>query len=418
MQHLLRRLRAAEQLLVLCGSTFLVMVGQGVVSPVLPLYARDFGVSTAMVGLTLTVFALARLLLNFPAGLIADRFGRRILLIGGPILTSVGMIGSGLADDIWTLLLWRFVAGAGSAFYMSGALIYLIDIARPDQRARFVAINQYALSLGVTIGPGIGGLLAERYGLSMPFHFVGVTAIGTAIYASIRLPETRKLAQEAARAEQDNGSDISIRTFAVSRRFIAIAFVAMTIFMVRAGRGTLLPLHAENTIGWGPGKIGLLFTATGIMTLFTLMPAAWAADHMGRRVVIIFSGVAAGLGAMVIAASSGVGIFIAGNILLTLGSGTAGPAPAAYIADIAPARIRGACIALYRSAGDVGFMIAPVALGALSDITSIPVALRVVGLLVALAGIGFAVSTRHDPASGRQINRSDSTRRRHPRGQS
>ena len=118
------------------------MAGQGVVGPVVPLYARDFGVSASVVGLTLTVFALARLILNVPAGLIADRFGRRVLLIGGPILTSIGMFGSGFANGIGSLLIWRFVAGAGSALYMSGALIYLIDIAPPDRRARYVATNQ------------------------------------------------------------------------------------------------------------------------------------------------------------------------------------------------------------------------------------------------------------------------------------
>ncbi len=122
MTALLQRLRASEELIILCGATFLVMAGQGVVSPVIPLYAKDFGVSAAAVGLTLTVFALARLIVNVPAGMIADRFGRRVLLVGGPMITSVGMIGSGLADSIGELLLWRFVAGAGSAFYMSGAM--------------------------------------------------------------------------------------------------------------------------------------------------------------------------------------------------------------------------------------------------------------------------------------------------------
>ena len=101
------RLREAEKLLVLCFATFMVMAGQGVGGPVLPLYARDFGVSTTVVGLTLTVFALARLILNVPAGLIADRFGRRILLVGGPILTSIGMFGSGFANNISSLLMPR-----------------------------------------------------------------------------------------------------------------------------------------------------------------------------------------------------------------------------------------------------------------------------------------------------------------------
>ena len=66
-----RRLRDNERLFAICGATFLVMAGQGVVSPVTPLFAKDFGVSTTMVGLTLTVFAAARLILNVPAGLIA-----------------------------------------------------------------------------------------------------------------------------------------------------------------------------------------------------------------------------------------------------------------------------------------------------------------------------------------------------------
>ena len=109
-----------------------------------------------MVGLTLTVFAAARLIVNVPAGLIADRYGRRILLVGGPLITSIGMIGSGQAGGIWELLVWRFIAGAGSAFYMSGAMIYLIDIAPPMLQTRYVATNQWALSVGVAMGPGIG----------------------------------------------------------------------------------------------------------------------------------------------------------------------------------------------------------------------------------------------------------------------
>ena len=97
---ILTRMRDAQHLIVLCAATFLVMAGQGVVSPIIPLYASDFGVSASMVGLTLTVFAFARLILDVPAGLIADRYGRRILLIGGPLITAIGMFGSGQADGL------------------------------------------------------------------------------------------------------------------------------------------------------------------------------------------------------------------------------------------------------------------------------------------------------------------------------
>lgn len=386
----------------LCGATFLVMVGQGVVSPVLPLYAADFGVSAAMVGLTLTVFALARLIVNVPAGMIADRYGRRALLIGGPIVTSIGMFGSGLAADIWTLLAWRFVAGAGSALYMSGAMIYLIDIAPPAKRARYVATNQWALSVGVAVGPGVGGLVAERYGLAVPFHVVGATAIVTAVYAVFRLPETRGFAHDTD-DETDDVEPMSARSFLLSRRFLLIALVTASIFMVRAGtRGTLIPLHAADTLGWGPAEIGIVFTATGVMTLFTLMPAAWASDSIGRRNVILFSGVMAGAGALVVAQTATAVGFVIGNVVMSLGTGTAGPAPAAYVADIAPARMRGLAVALYRSAGDVGFLAAPPLLGLLAEATSLATALRVSGVLVAIAAVVFLVFSGSDPAAGRQ----------------
>ena len=368
------------------------MAGQGVVGPVLPLYARDFGVSATMVGLTLTVFALARLILNIPAGLIADRLGRRVLLIGGPILTSIGMFGSGFAGDIWSLLIWRFVAGAGSAFFMSGALIYLIDIAPPDLRARYVATNQWALSVGVALGPGIGGLVAERWGLAAPFHLVGVIALFAAVYAVFRLPETRR---SSSPERKDESPAREAARIARSGPFLAIAFVTGTIFMTRAGtRATLVPLHADETLAWGPGELGLVFTVTGVMTLFTLWPATWATENIGRASVILFSAMTAALGTFVIGSSSTPMWFVLGNVILILGTGTAGPAPAAFVADLFPERMRGLGVGLYRSAGDVGFVLGPPALGWLSDNASMSVAFQTAGCLVGAAGVYFVLVTR------------------------
>lgn len=410
MSRLIERLRIDEKLLVLCGATFIVMAGQGVVSPVLPLYAKEFGVGTTMVGLTITMFAVARLIMNVPAGIIADRFGRRAILICGPLITSVGMIGSGLADSIWTLLAWRFVAGAGSALYMGGAMVYLIDIARPDQLSRYVATNQWALSLGVSLGPGIGGVVAERWGLSTPFLVVGCMAMAAAVYSLFRLPETRPevVDPREERSEEQLVSDgeapaETLRSLLVSKPFALLAFASMTIFVTRGGtRGTLMPLRAEEALGWGPREIGLLFTCTGLLTLFTLMPAGRAADSIGRRSVILFSGVAAGLGALVVASSATVVAFVAGNVVMSLGTGTAGPAPAAFVADITPQRLRGVMVGMYRSSGDIGVIIGPVALGFLADQASITLSMTVAAVLVAAAGIAFFVGNANHPAAGPQ----------------
>jgi len=249
-----------EQLLAISISTVLVMAGQGIVSPVLPLYADSFNVSTAMVGATITVFGFARLITNVPAGIIADVRGRRVLLVGGPAITALGMLGSGLAGSIWILLGFRFVAGLGSALYMTGATIYLLDIATAEQRGRFIAVNQGALLVGVGVGPALGGLLADRYGLAAPFLVVAAAGALTALYGYLRLSETRPSGQ--LRRAVETGSQTPSRwSLLRSRDFLLVGLVTIGVFSVRAGvRQTLVPLQLNEAFGLEVDELGVLFT--------------------------------------------------------------------------------------------------------------------------------------------------------------
>ena len=397
------RVRGDERLLVISGSTVLVMAGQGVVGPVLPLYARDFGVSTAVVGLTFTAFGLARLLLNIPAGLWADRAGRRFLLVSGPLITSIGMIGSGLAPNIWALLGWRLAAGAGSALYMTGAQIYLIDIAADDQRARYIATNQGALLLGVSVGPAVGGLLADAYGLRVPFLVVGAGAAVTAVYSFLRLPETKGTTQphDHDKLEVDQTVDVgtvtgtTTRDLVLSRQFVAVGLVSFAIFSLRSGfRQTLVPISAADRFGFDTGDLGLLFTGLGVIGLILIGPAGWIADRFGRKPAIVPNGYIAAVGVVVTALSGSAWWFIVGLMLTAVGTGVSGPAPAAFVADIAPAELRGSAMGLYRTWGDLGLVLAPVLSGALADVTSFPTAMISLALITAAAITWFQFAAR------------------------
>ncbi|MGF1597231.1 MAG: MFS transporter [Acidimicrobiales bacterium] len=394
-----KRLQSDERLLVICGSTVLVMAGQGVVAPVLPLYADGFGVSTAVVGLTFTSFGLARLALNVPAGLWADRYGRRLLLIGGPIVTAVGMIGSGLAPSIWVLLAWRLVAGAGSALYMTGAQIYLIDIAAEHQRGRYIATNQGALLVGVSVGPAVGGLLAAAYGLRAPFIVVGIGALLTAVYGALRLPETGGPDGDDP-ADPIPASEVSRarRTFLTSPQFVAVGLVSFAIFGIRAGyRQTLVPLVGADRFGFDTGDLGLLFTGLGIVGLVLIGPAGWVADRFGRKPAIVPPGYVAVAGVVLTALSGSELWFVFGLVLSAVGTGVSGPAPAAFVADIAPPELRGSAMGLYRTWGDLGLVLSPVLSGALADATSIPTAMMANAAVLAAAVTWFLVVGR-EPA--------------------
>ena len=395
----LRFLREHEQLLMISISTVLVMAGQGVISPILPLFAKEFGVGAAAVGLTLSSFALARLILNVPLGLLSDRYGRRMLLVSGPIVTGIGMVGSGFSQNIEQLLLWRFIAGAGSALYMTGAMIYLADISTPENRARFIGTNQGALLLGVSIGPAIGGLLGEFYGLRVPFFAVGVSALLAAVYAFWRLPETLPASLAERRGKDgDAGRSPGERAWLgmiKSRDFLAVSFVTMSIFLTRsAGRQTLVPLLSVARFNMSPGMLGGIFAAMSLSNMILVTPAAFAADRFGRKAVLIPGGALLTVGLLMYAGADTFTMFIAASAVLALGQGIDGPAPAAYAVDIAPEDARGLAMGLYRSSGDVGFVIGPPLLGFLADHSSFGWGLAVNAALVAVATLVFAVFAR------------------------
>ena len=360
---LFRFLREHERLMMISVSTVLVMAGQGVIAPVLPLFARQFGVGAAVVGLTLSIYALARLILNVPLGLLSDRYGRRMLLVGGPLVTGAGMLGSGLAPDIGQLLAWRFVAGAGSAMYMTGAMVYIADISSPENRARFIGTNQGALLLGVSIGPAIGGLLAEGFGLRAPFLTVAALALIAAAYAYLRLPETLTRRASAPLPPSAGGPPPEGRPWLRVLRsydFVAVSFVQSSIFLTRAaGRQTLVPLLSVARLGMSPGVLRGIFSAMSLLNMVLITPAAIAADRFGRKAVIVPGGALVAAGLLLFAGANGYVAFLFAALVLAVGQGIDGPAPAAYAADLAPEDSRGLVMSVSRSAGDFGFVVGP-----------------------------------------------------------
>lgn len=400
LQRWFHLIRQNQRLAVIMVSTVLVMSGQGVISPVLPLFARSFGASAASVGLTLSAFAVARLLLNVPLGMASDRYGRRPLLVAGPLVTGLGMIGSGFAGGIPDLLLWRLVAGAGSAMYMTGAQVYLVDISTEQNRARVLGANQGALLVGVSLGPGLGGALAEAFGFRLPFFAVGGAALLTSVYGYLRLPETHGGPARSPDASEPPGGP-AWRRLLGSRDFLAVSLLTAMVFLTRAGgRFTVFPLLAAAEFGYSASSIGALFTAMALINLLGLGPAATLSDRVGRKAAILPSGVVTAAALALIAWTGNPSVFLGAALLLAVGTSIMGPAPAAYAADVAPREVRGLAMGLYRSAGDLGFVVGPVMLGAIADATTLGGALAANALVVLAVTLLFAAAAREQRPGG------------------
>ena len=387
--------RENEKVIAICGATVLVMAGQGITGPVLPLFARDFGVATSTVGLTITFFALARLVFNLPAGYLADRFGRRSLLVGGPLVSAVGMTGSGLAVGIGDLLAWRFVAGAGSALYMTGAQLYVLDVSPPDRRGRNMAWNQGALLIGVAVGPAIGGLVAELIGLRAPFILVGLTALAAALYSYLRLEEP-----EAHLDEQTDPTETPNWGFLRQPAFLSLCALSLALFATRAGaRSTLAPLIAFDDLGLSEGEIGAILGLTALITVILIGLAGQAADRIGHLTTIVPTALIGAVGVLMVAAATTPATMTAALSVMAIGTSFAGPAIFALLGDLATPAQRARAIGFYRSAGDLGFLAAPPLMGYIADEVSSEAALVANAVLLAGAALMLVVSA---PAFGRR----------------
>jgi len=363
-------------ILVLCVATAVSMSGLGIITPVLPLFAREFGMDTAAIGLVVGIFGLARLLMNIPSGFIGERFGRKVSIGGGLLLSAAGLFLTGVSRNFYEMVGWRFVSGAGSAMHMTGAMSYMADISTPENRGLLMSLQIGSLLLGTDIGPIIGGFVADALGFRWPFYLAGVLSAIAALWVMVRLPESRRPVEPTSGLEAtavpvdrvkvwDRGV---IRNLLANRTFLLLSFFGLLIFFTRSGsRQTLLPLIAVQKVGMSATHLGILFTLMTTINFLLIIPAGALTDRFGRKAVILPGAIISLGGYCLFAWAGDVPTFFFASLILGLGSGLIGPAPAAYAGDLAPQGNTSMTMGLYRTFGDVGLLVGPVFLGWFAD---------------------------------------------------
>ena len=236
-------------------SSLLMGIGIGVILPVMPQFANEIGLNTMQYGLVISVMGITRLLMNVPAAMLTDQFGRKSTLVGGPIISALGTLIIASAHTMNELIASRFVIGGGGSLQMAGAQAYLSDISTVQNRARTMAPLMIGFSAGAALGPFIGGALCDYYdSVRVPFIFVSAAIAAVAINNMYMLPETLK--KEDRKRKMDNIQTI-LRTMATewkqlckNKNQMSGVAVHMTFWFAQAGATfTLMPLFATNELG-------------------------------------------------------------------------------------------------------------------------------------------------------------------------
>jgi MFS transporter, DHA1 family, multidrug resistance protein len=342
---------------------FLVMAGAGLVLPVLPLFARSFGVGYGAVGLLVSAYGLARLVFDLVAGPIVDRLGERVTAVLGLAVTGVGSAMTGLAPGFALAVVAWAAAGAGSAIALAALYTRVLRIVPTRQMARTLGIFYGAFNTGFIAGGAASGLVADRFGLAGPLLVNAAVVAAAAVLWLAIVPAGDLAADGARRPSADRGR----QGLAQLLRTPGLVPVVLTNFaylwMVAVVFDTLVPLFASDVLGMSTVGIGVLFAVALGTEFVVLYPAGSVADRRGRKPVLVpaLAGLAVATAVLGLAPTP----LVLGVLLAVLGvmSGAAGVPPGAMLSDVAPEPASGMAVGVFRFCGDLGFTLGPLLAG-------------------------------------------------------
>src|SRR6266702_1391146 len=352
---------ADPAVLVAVGAVFVMMLGYGIVAPILPLYARSFGVGYGAAGLLISMFAVSRLLLDVVCGPVVDRYGERAS------------------------------AAAGLAVLRVSSLLKVVP---KQQMGRTLGLFYGALTIGTIAGGPLGGFIAHELGLASPLFFYSGLMVpsGFLVLRYLRPPAAADRTGESVEEPVPLGQRLGalLRT----RGYLTALVVNLTYaWMVAGVYDTLVPLFGRDALGLSTVGIGVVLAVALAGELVVMYPAGAIADRIGRRPVLIPSLVAMAALTAVLGLAGSVAAYVALLAVFGVATGVAGVAPAAMLSDVVPERSTGTAIGLFRFCGDLGFILGPLVGGAAAGAWGFKAsfALAAVPTVVALL---FAVRTQ------------------------
>lgn len=330
--------------------------------PFLVLYlTRYLHVSATLAGLAISAYGIGGLVTAPMAGRIADRFGpfavlRASLALTGVLLLLLPLVHS-FAVVIGLTFLWAVVADAARPATMSA----LMDTTRPEQRKAAIALNRLAVNLGMSVGPAVGGFLAQ---VSFPLLFVvdGLTSLTAAgVLSTLLWIRARSGGHEALQRESAARAAVFAKGSVVWRDRAALTLFATSLLMnlVFSQHQGAMPLYIVRDLGFPESFYGMLFVLNTLIIVAIEVPLNIAMAHwdMRRALSLAVVLVAVGFGALGLAHS---GLAIGATVVIwTFGEMIFFPTSTAYVSDLAPAGRTGEYMGAFSSTFSLALIVGP-----------------------------------------------------------
>ena len=257
-----------RQIFILGFVLLVVMLGFGVVIPIIPFLIEDMGAGGTELGLLVASYAIMRLIFGPIWGSLSDRVGRKPILMVGIFGYGITMILFGLATKLWMLFVFRSLSGILSSATSPTTMAYIADSTSEKERGGGMGALGAAIGIGTILGPGFGGLLGGE-SLSMPFFIAGGMSFLALLLVWLLLPESLPVearqqasnkksltAQEAVRA----GWQALAGPIGVLLGMAFLVSYAMTSFY------SIFGLYALQKFSYGAREVGVIMMVVGLIS--------------------------------------------------------------------------------------------------------------------------------------------------------
>lgn len=332
------------------------VLGVASIAPAFPEIAARFGVNNAETGWLVSAFTVPGLLFTPLLGILADRFGRKQVLV--PCLFLFGLAGGGcfFAGDFNTLLILRFLQGTGAAALSSLNVTLIGDLFHEDDRTAAMGYNASVLSLGTASYPALGGLLA-MLGWNYPFA-LAFLGIPTGVFVLAFL-ERRPLPR---RSPSSGGT---LKRALLNPHTLLLFFTSTVTFIIVYGAFlTYLPFFLAETFAATPLTIGLISAGMSLSAAFAASQTRRLAASFSRRALLTAAFGFYALGLLLILRLSSCFAMLLPAFCFGLGQGINIPVLMTMLTEIAPPDNRAVFLSLNSMSLRLGQTIGPLLMGA------------------------------------------------------
>lgn len=368
----------------------------GLERAILPILGEEqFGVASASAALSFIIsFGFSKAIVNFFAGNLADRIGRKqVLLVGWGIGFFVPLLVI-FAQSWWVIVFANILLGINQGLTWSMTVNMKIDLAKSTQRGLAVGLNEFAGYIGVALMAVISGYVAYSYSLRPEPFYLGIVIVIVGFILSLTVKETgehlKLQAQKQKRTEIMSSKEVFQRTTWKDKNLSSVSFAGMSTNLKDGMVWGLFPLFFTSG-GLTVGQIG---------TIVAVYPAAWGffqlftgalSDQIGRKWFITIGMWVQALSIWWILFVNTYSLWIIGAVLLGIGTAMVYPTLIASISDVAHPDWRATSTGIYRFWRDSGYAIGALMAGILTDILNVHWAIGIVAFLPLMAGMLTAI---------------------------